>query len=98
LRTLMDTATGSFAVTTESSTYVIDLDAMTVSRSPGSGPSEVATMRRDGETLTLLVLAECTVGRALAIFVDLGIDGVPWTFRASTDVRSIELAPHGEMP
>ena len=89
MQTLMDSATGTYTVTTQSSTYVIDLDAMVVRRTPNALP-DAATMRRDHETLPLLALSECTVGRGLAIFVYLGIDGVPWTFRASTEVRSIK--------
>ena len=87
--TLMDTPTGVYRVTTESSTYVVDLDLMIVTRIPGVHNREVATMRHDGQPMRLLGLDDCTVGRSLVMFVDLRIPGVPWTLRVSTAVRSI---------
>jgi hypothetical protein len=90
VHTLMDTPTGVFTVTTESSTYVVDLDLMIVTRIPGVHDREVATMRHDGQPMRLLGLDDCTVGRSLIMFVDLRIPGIPWTLRASTPVHLIE--------
>jgi hypothetical protein len=86
----MDTATGRYVVTTASSSYDIDLDLMLAKRNPGLHDHRVAAMRHDGATLPLLALAECTVGRPLAMFIYLAIPKVPWTLRVSTDVRFIE--------
>jgi hypothetical protein len=93
VQTLMDTATGSYVVTTQSSTYVVDLDAMVVSRSPGQHTWVVTTMRKDGAELPLLFLDDCTVGRPLTMIVDLEIPGCPWTLRAATAVQSIQTDP-----
>jgi hypothetical protein len=89
----MDSASGVFVVTTRSSTYVVDLDRMTVSRRPGHHEHEVASMRRDGEMLPLLLVEECTVGRCLLLIVDLSLPDAAWTLRASTPVRSIAPLP-----
>jgi hypothetical protein len=89
MRSLMDSASGVFVVATRSSTYIIDLDYWSVSRLPGHHPHEVASMRRDGDSLPLLHIEECTVGRCLLLIVDLSLPDAAWTLRASTPVRSI---------
>jgi hypothetical protein len=90
--TLMDTPFGRFLVTTQSTTYLVDLDEMLVSRFPGAHELEVADLRFDNQALVLLGIHDCTVGREFTMFVDLGIPRVPWTLRRSTLVRSITSA------
>jgi hypothetical protein len=92
METLMDTPSGSYVVTTESATYLVDLDEMLILRFPDAHDHEVADLRFDKQALVLLGIHDCTVGREFSMFVDLGIPKVPWTLRRSTPVRSITSA------
>lgn len=82
-------------ITTETSTYFIDTDAMTVQRVPGDWEviPEVTrkTLRRDGEVMRLIrLIDEPTLGKSLAMLVDVRQDGIE-TFRTTTYVTAIEL-------
>jgi hypothetical protein len=90
--TLMDTATGTFAVTTQSAVYLIDLDLRAVVRLRGNDPITPATvMRRDRELVDLIEIGECTVGRSMILLVDLHIPGVAATRRVTSTVARINV-------
>lgn len=88
---------GRFAVHTESSTHLVDLDARTITRVPDTGmgagdrPGMVITaqLRRDHETLPLRELLVMQVGAPLVAVLDLRGDGIP-TLRQTTLVREIQ--------
>ena len=93
--------TGQWQVTTETSLYLVDLDAWLVTRVPDAGagtlpglsPVAVASLRRDHEPVTLIELIECQLDRPLRMLLDIRRDGVP-TLRVSTHVRELcELHP-----
>lgn len=93
--------TGKWQVTTETSLYLVDLDAHLVTRvpdagagtSPGLSPVAIASLRRDHEPVTLIELIECQLHRPLRMLLDVRRDGVP-TLRVSTHVRDLrELSP-----
>jgi hypothetical protein len=90
--TLMDTPSGTYLVTTESATYLVDLDEGLIFRFPDAHDHEVADLRFDKQALRLMGIHDCTVGREFTMFVSLGLPGVPWTLRWSTPVRSITPA------
>ncbi|WP_158253367.1 hypothetical protein [Cryobacterium sp. N19] len=91
LESLMDTATGIYLVSTRSgSRYMIDLNEMKMSRVPAeTDPNDDLAMRRDGETVDLLSVDECTVGRPMRLVLDLHVEGVVVTSRQTTTVDSI---------
>lgn len=88
--------TGLWQVATETSLYVVDLDARLVTRVPDAGagtlpglsPVAIASLRRDHEPVTLIELIECQLDRPLRMLLDLRRDGVP-TLRVSTHVREL---------
>jgi hypothetical protein len=88
--------TGQWQVTTETSLYLVDLDAQSVTRVPDAGagtppglsPVAIASLRRDHEPVTLIELIECQLDRPLRMLLDLRRDGVP-TLRVSTHVREL---------
>lgn len=87
-----ENATGTWRVYTLTSSYLIDLDAMTLSRRPGDdiGIFVAAGLRRDGECLTLLALRPVVVGEcATFLLAGLGGDGVV-TKRVTNPVAKIE--------
>jgi hypothetical protein len=93
--------TGRWQVTTETSLYLVDLDAHLVTRVPDAGagtppglsPVAIASLRRDHEPVTLIELIECQLDRPLRMLLDVRRDGVP-TLRVSTHVRELrELSP-----
>lgn len=94
---LADDTTGVFVVSTETSSYVMDLSARTALRIPGAGagsvpdlpPAALSDLRRDGEALPIRMLLLCEVGKPMCIVVDLRGDDVT-TLRRTTLVRSIE--------
>lgn len=90
MQSLMDVATGAYEVTTTASTYRIDLDRLIIRRSPRTGDPDGSLLRRDEELITLLEVLECSVGRPMALMIDLHVAGVPYTARISTPVISIE--------
>lgn len=95
---------GLWQVTTETSLYLIDLDAGLVTRVPDAGagtlpglsPVAIASLRRDHEQVTLIKLIECELERPLRMLLDLRRDGVV-TLRTTTCVREIRpLGPGSE--
>ena len=93
---------GRFAVTTNASEYLIDLDRRVVRRLPVG--SDAADLRRDAEEVMLLAVARCEVGRPMTLVIDLNAPGVLATTRSTTFVTAIEKilnpmpnvgAPHG---
>jgi hypothetical protein len=86
----MDVASGAYEVlTTSGAVYLIDLDGSTITRLAAQPQRPQATLRRDGATVRLVSLAECTVGRSLVVTIDLRIPGVAFTARVSTPVHRI---------
>jgi hypothetical protein len=79
-------ATGRWRVSTESSTYLLDLDAGVATRSPAG--AAVPAMRRDHEPVRLHSVALAEVGAPLALVLDGGGNGA-LTLRRSTPVREI---------
>lgn len=88
---IMDVASGTYRVVTEASTYFVSLDVHLFRRAPNASGQEVATLRRDGEWIVFLAIVECTVGRRMDMIIDLGIEDIPFTFRRSMPVVSIDL-------
>lgn len=78
---------GRWEVRTESgTTYVLDLDAMTMTRSAGA---DANMLRKDDETVPLLdVLTTPTVGKSMSLLIDVRGDGVV-TIRQTTAVTAI---------
>lgn len=96
VETLPSDATGSWLVTTETSSYLLDLDAQTATRYPGTGTGNdmdhlVADLRRDADAIPLLGVT-CTVGKLMVLALDLRGDGV-LTARLTTAVTRIEPVP-----
>jgi hypothetical protein len=93
----MDAPTdGQWQVTTETSLYLLDLDAQLVTRVPDAGagtppglsPAPIASLRRDHEPVPLLELIQCELGAPLRMLLDVRRDGVP-TLRVSTHVSQL---------
>jgi len=89
--TLLDSAHGEYEVTTTASTYQIDLDQMVFRRIPRATDPDSAELRRDHETVNLISVVDCTVGRSMALIIDLHVPGVAFTSRVTTPVIAIEL-------
>ena len=100
VKTLMDSITGAYLVTTVASTYLIDLDRLVIKRTPRTHHAGGSLLRRDDELVMLVELRECTVGQHLEMILDLRVHGVPGTFRRSTVVQSIEpvASPGSPLP
>jgi len=83
-------ATGRWAITTEASTYVVDLDQRTVVRRPVW--TDAAELRRDGDAHPLLELVACVVGAPMRLSIDLGVadPGCAGTLRITTHVTGID--------
>lgn len=92
-------ATGRWEVFTETSAYLLDLDAAVVTRVPGAGAGQVmgrvptASLRRDREGLPLIRFDGAVVGQTMALVIDVRGDGVP-TLRQTTVVVLIRQASH----
>lgn len=90
--TLPGDATGSWLVTTESSSYLLDLTGRTATRYPGAGSDTVSTsiagLRRDADAIPLLGVT-CTVGKPMVLTLDLRGDDI-LTVRMTTIVRNLE--------
>lgn len=87
--------TGRWLVATETSSYMLDLDARTARRIPGYGvgsldglPLHTALLRRDDTDIELEQIIELTVGKPMMLLLDLRQDGV-MTLRRSTIVAAI---------
>lgn len=89
----MDTTSGAYRITTMASTYLIDLDRAVLRREPRNGQPEGSLLRRDDELVTLLEVIECTVGRPMALLIDLHVLGVAFMARYSTPVLTIDPGP-----
>lgn len=87
---------GRWQVTTETSVYLLDLDANRVIRVPDAGagppaglaPAAIASLRRDHESVPLLALLSCAVGEPMRMMIDVRRDGVS-TLRTTTVVRHL---------
>ncbi|TFC19910.1 hypothetical protein [Cryobacterium sp. MDB2-10] len=96
MRTLMDEVRGEYVVQTGSgATYFLDLNRHEMCRLPTPDDAAgVHDLRRDGATVRLLEVLECTIGQRMHLILDLGIDGVTATSRRTTTVTSItRLSP-----
>ncbi|MGV9825663.1 MULTISPECIES: hypothetical protein [unclassified Gordonia (in: high G+C Gram-positive bacteria)] len=90
-----DTHSGVFTVVTRTSTYLIDLDEMTLLRAPGVGGTDseewaVSQLRRDSEDIPLLGVKSCRVGESAQFWVRAADDPEVRTWRITTPVVSIE--------
>jgi len=92
MTSLMDEVSGQFRVYTASgSTYWLDLDRYEMCRIPvWNDPEREHSLRRDGSTVRVLRVVECTVGRRMHLLIDLAVEGVDATVRLSTPVVAIE--------
>ena len=92
MNSLMDEISGRFLVRTQSgSTYWLDLDRHGMCRKPvADDPALDHRLRRDGDTVRVLRLIECTVGRGMHLLIDLAVPGVDATSRRTTPVVAIE--------
>lgn len=89
-------AAGVWQVTTETSVYLLDLDASLATRVPDAGAGSpagvtalpIASLRRDHEQVSLIKLVSCTVGQPMCMMLDLRRDGVA-TLRTTTTVRQL---------
>ncbi|PXW33848.1 UNVERIFIED_CONTAM: hypothetical protein DES50_102473 [Williamsia faeni] len=90
-----DTADGVWAVTTRTSTYLLDFGEMTLLRAPGVGSSgdeawTVSRLRRDSEDIPLLGVKSCRVGESAQFWVRAADDPDVRTWRITTPVVTIE--------
>lgn len=87
---------GRWQVTTETSTYLLDLEERLATRVPdaGAGPPPglagppIASLRRDHEPVRIVEVVTCTIGAPLRLLLDIRRDGI-FTVRTSTIVRDI---------
>jgi hypothetical protein len=97
---------GKFQIATETSLYLVDLDAGAVTRVPDAGagsvdgsPLPVSALRRDHESIPLIGIQEPALGEPLVLLLNVRGDGIP-TFRRTTYVRSItrlDTPPEGQV-
>jgi hypothetical protein len=93
MEVLMDTTTGCYVVTTESSSrYWIDLDRHLLRRVSSTVPRRLR-LRRDGEVIDLVEVVDCRLGKPMVLLIDLGLPGVWFTTRRSTAVVRIDEVP-----
>ncbi|MGB3303127.1 hypothetical protein [Gordonia sp. (in: high G+C Gram-positive bacteria)] len=90
-----DTDEGVWTVITQTSTYLLDFDAMTLLRAPGVGRSddhrwEVSELRRDSQDIPLLGVKECRVGGPAQFWVHAADEPDVRTWRVTTPVVEIE--------
>lgn len=79
LDVLRDTMSGTYEVTTEASTYVIDLDGRTLVRLPDA--DDASDLRRDGQHVHLVRLMACSIGEPMVVVIDLLVPNVVDTTR-----------------
>lgn len=84
------------------STYLLDLHAMTAQRLAGPPTSiengwVAADLRGDRQTIPLLAVPTVQVGHPLVLLLDVRGDGIP-TVRTSTPVQAITAIPDDERP
>jgi hypothetical protein len=88
--------TGVWQVSTETSVYLLDLDARRVTRVPdaGAGPPPgltalpISSLRGDHQSVPLLELISCAMRRPMRMLIDLRRDGI-CTLRTTTVVRQL---------
>lgn len=83
--------TGVWAVSTETATYIVNLDEETLERTPAQdapGGTSVSQLRKDAESVPLLKLARCVVGEQMVALIDVRGDGVA-TARQTTIVQQV---------
>lgn len=87
--------TGVWAVSTETATYIVNLDEKTLQRTPAQDAPEgtsVSQLRKDTKAVPLLQLEKCVVGEPMTALIDVRGDGVS-TVRRTTIVQQVaELA------
>lgn len=74
---------GKWLLVTESSSYLVDFDEKTVTRSPGKGggailldpPPAVAELRKDGQPIRLIDFGGVEIGKSVVMALDLMDDG-----------------------
>jgi hypothetical protein len=96
-RELRNDDVGRYLVTTATgSQYVLDMTARTVSRRMAATPPLIeyldagfSRLRRDGETLELLMLESCAVGDSARYWIQVRADHIP-TLRMTSPVVRIE--------
>ncbi|MFT3662357.1 MAG: hypothetical protein QM809_13495 [Gordonia sp. (in: high G+C Gram-positive bacteria)] len=93
----VDAEAGVFTIVTHTSTYLVDLDEMTLLRAPGVGRAdahpetwEVSELRRDSQDIPLLGIRECKVGEPAQFWVRAVDDPDVRTWRITTPVVEIE--------
>ncbi|GAB03739.1 hypothetical protein GII30_11895 [Gordonia amarae] len=89
------TNSGVWTVVTQTSTYLLDFNEMTLLRAPGVGVSDseewaVSRLRRDSEDIPLLGVRTCRVGESAQFWVRAADDPDVRTWRITTPVESIE--------
>lgn len=88
-----DTATGRFLVRTASgSGYLLDLDRRVISRTTSPGHVN-QRLRRDGETISLVEILRCELGKPMLLLLDLELPNIIVTSRKSTTVVRIDALP-----
>ena len=95
---------GRWQVTTETSTYVIDLDAGSCTRVPDAGlgtvrglrPAQNSVLRRDHEAVRLASVIKAEVGEPMILVLHVRRDDV-LTVRQSTLVRQIRCLTPGRV-
>ncbi|MDL9935886.1 hypothetical protein QSJ18_03925 [Gordonia sp. ABSL1-1] len=90
-----NTESGVWTVVTRTSTYLLDLEEMTLLRAPGVGGTDdeswtVSALRRDSEDIPLLGVKSCRVGESAQFWVRAADDPDVRTWRITTPVVSIE--------
>jgi hypothetical protein len=96
-RELRDDDEGRYLLTTATgSQYELDLTARTVKRHMAATPPIVefldagfSRLRRDGETVELLMLESCAVGASARYYLQIRDDSVP-TFRMTSPIVRID--------
>lgn len=91
MTSLITERSGRWLVQTETSAYVLDLDAMTCLRYPGMGGNSdpvypTAKLRRDAEPVPLLSVDRLELGESMVLSLGIRGDGIP-TQRTTTPVR-----------
>ena len=90
-----DTATGTWLVRTQTSSYLLDMNERTAIRipredMPEEGEWNVAHLRSDAEPLPLLAVVRCNVGDRMRLLLNVvGNDEIN-TIRDTTPVVSVE--------
>jgi hypothetical protein len=94
MESLIDTTTGCYVVTTESSSrYWMDLDRRLLRRVSSASVHGRLRLRRDDEVIDLVEVVDCRLGKPMVLLIDLGVPGVWFTTRRSTAVVRIDEVP-----